>query len=157
PATESAPSIMKEDEPSLARAVAGMGAALVVVAGVVLIANVYHQLLPWGGWAFFGLCLGTGCLLYHASADKVETARHGYTLLGAVLVIAGIILEIVPYKGVTGGAFLSGFLCMGLGLLFTLAPLRHETDELWREKIAQGLALVGAALALVGFAGGIAR
>src|SRR5207244_12587003 len=108
----------------------------------------------WGrfflAWVFAGL-------LFHAAADKDLQIRRSYILLGALLLIAGIVFSVIRFHEQIGGLFLLGFLCFVFALLFILAALRHETEEIWRNRIVTVLGGVGAVAAFTAFIGGNIR
>jgi ABC-type transport system involved in multi-copper enzyme maturation permease subunit len=155
---ERAPSLLREDEPTVARIVGTVGLAMALFGIMAIAVTAAGRQGPFGiGWGSFFLAWGLGGLLFHAAADKDLQIRRSYSLLGALLLIGGIVFSVIPFHEKTGGLFLLGFLCFVFALLFILAALRHETEELWRNRIVAVLGIAGAAAALTAFIGGNIR
>jgi ABC-2 type transport system permease protein len=152
---EGAPSVVRTDDPGLARTIGSIGAALVIFGGVALVFNRAGRATPIGtGWASFFLAVGLGGLLFHAAFDWDTQFRRLYMAFGYLGVAAGALLCALPYPKV-GDQFGPGFLCLLLGLLFLLAFLRNETDE-WLRQLAQYvLGSAGATMAATGLVGGM--
>jgi ABC-type transport system involved in multi-copper enzyme maturation permease subunit len=153
---EMAPSLVRPDEPRLARILGTIGLFLVVLAGAVL-------LVPSSGfsaivgpfWRTLLMSLGIACLLYHAARDDDMQVRRTYGLLGFVLLAAAALVSALPIGGPAGTQFLPfGFTFLMLALLFLMAFLRTEDDQTWRTATTGVFVVVGAALALAGFIGG---
>jgi len=155
---ERAPSLLREDEPTVARIVGTVGLAMALFGIMAIAVTAAGRQGPFGiGWGSFFLAWGLAGLLFHAAADKDLQIRRSYSLLGALLLIGGIVFSVIPFHEKTGGLFLLGFLCFVFALLFILAALRHETEELWRNRIIAVLGIAGAAAALTAFIGGNIR
>ena len=153
--TETAPSVMRTDDPTIARFVGLASAGLVIFGGMALILQAAGRVTPLAiGFATFLLTAGIAGLLFHAAFDWDVQFRRIYMVFGYVALIVGAFLTVVPYNGKAGSLFGQGFLCLSLGLLFLLAFLRNE-DDAWLRNLAQLVIGVGGGLlALVGFIGG---
>jgi ABC-type transport system involved in multi-copper enzyme maturation permease subunit len=154
---ELAPSAVQDTAPLLSRWVGAFGLALVVLGGVSLIVYATGRtniIGPVMGSLFF--FIGLGGLLFHAANDADEQIRRAYMGLGFFLLIAGGALSLWPYKEAgTGALFLPyGLFCFALGLLFTMAFVRNETEAKVRDIAVYVVGAAGAALALTGFIGG---
>jgi ABC-2 type transport system permease protein len=151
---ERAPSLLREDEPSFPRIV-GMAGLTVALFGVMAISvTASGGKGPFGfGWGSFFLAWGIAGLLFHAAADKELQIRRSYSLLGVVLLIAGVVFSVIKFQEQTGGLFLVGFVCFVFALLFLLASLRHETEEVWRSRLVIAIGAAGAIAALAAFVG----
>jgi len=152
---ERAPSLLREDEPSFPRIV-GMAGLTVALFGVMAIAvTASGGKGPFGpGWGSFFLAWGLAGLLFHAAADKELQIRRSYSLLGVLLLISGIVFSVIKFHEELGSLFLVGFVCFVFALMFLLASLRHETEEIWRNRLTALVGGAGAVAALTGFIGG---
>ncbi len=152
---ETAPSVLRSDDPGFARVVGMIGAASVIFGGMALILQGTGRITPLGtGWSSFLLAAGVAGLLFHAAFDWDLQFRRLYMLFGSVVVIVGVFLAVVPYNGQMGSLFGHGFLCLLLGLLFLLAFLRNETDAWMRRSVYNALGILGGLMAVVGLVGG---
>jgi ABC-type transport system involved in multi-copper enzyme maturation permease subunit len=153
---EAAPSIVRADEPTLARWIGLVGLMLVTLGSVALVATVANfasRINPVLGSFFF--ITGLACLLFHAFRDAEVQVRRIYGFVGYLWLAAGILVTALPIKGPPGTQFLPyGFCCFALALLFLMPFVRNETVETWRRATLLSLAGVGAVLALTGFIGG---
>jgi hypothetical protein len=158
---ETAPSVVREDEPTLARTVGGLGAFLIVVGAVSLVRALAagatgRPPLLGVGWAVLFLVTGLGGLLFHAAFDRDVQFRRVYGAFAALCLAVGIFLCFLPHPKM-GALFRPGFLCMGLALPFFLAFHRNETEPGLRNVIELLLGVVGVVLAAVGLFGGSLR
>jgi ABC-type transport system involved in multi-copper enzyme maturation permease subunit len=154
---EAAPSLTRQDEPTVPRFLGSVGLFLVILAKFFLISYAYGServIGPgWGG--FFGV-VGLGLLLFHAANDSDLTMRRAYLGYGSLWLLFGVAMTVIPFQGGVTSQFLPwGLLGLIIGLLFVLAALRHETDSTIREWFILALGIGGAILALVGFASGL--
>jgi hypothetical protein len=156
---ESAPSLLREEEPGFPRYVGGVGALLALFGLLGMLGTTglsrFLPLLAWIGASRAALCLAVGVagMLFHAVSDKDLQVRRLYWIFGLLLLAAGVVAAVVPYQGAVGGLFLPGFTSAGLALLFLLAFLRNETEAPQRDLTVNALGAAGGAMAVVGFLG----
>ncbi len=157
---ETAPSIVGEDQPLVARLLGGLGVFLLVFAAVALIALQYRKelilpLIRWEigyGWAGFLGVIGTGLMLLHAARDAELQIRRSYMAFGYVWLVVGIGVSVLPINGPAGSQFLPrGVPCLFVALLFLMAYLRNETEQIFRDVTIYVLGGVGALGAVGGF------
>jgi ABC-2 type transport system permease protein len=155
---ETAPSVLREDQPGFARFLGLAGAALVTFGGAALIiGRVRGAAAIGGGWATVVLTVGIAAMLFHAAFDREVQYRRLYTYFGLLALVVGGFLCILPYPNAAGDQFELGFLCMSLALLFELAVLRNETEPFSRSLIQNFFLGAGTAMALIGLVGGNIR
>jgi ABC-2 type transport system permease protein len=154
---EIAPSILREDQPALARFLGLAGAALVTFGGAALIISRFRPTAVGAGWATFALTIGIASMLFHAAFDKEVQYRRLYTYFGLLALAVGAFLCVLPYPNAAGDQFGLGFLCLSVALLFELAILRNETEPFTRQVVQMCLLVAGAILAAVGLVGGTIR
>jgi ABC-type transport system involved in multi-copper enzyme maturation permease subunit len=159
PPPESAPSVLREDEPGLPRTLGMAGAALVIFGGMALAFNLSGRLVRVNvTWSAVFLALGLCGLLFHAAFDRDVQFRRMYMAFAYALLIIGTFLCIFPYPTkVWGGQFRYGFLCLLLSLFFMLAYLRNETDRFVRNVAELTVGGAGAVMVLIGLVGGNVR
>jgi ABC-2 type transport system permease protein len=149
------PSLMRSDDPMVARVFGLIGAAAVLVGGMALLLLNMKRATPLGpGSAIFLLTAGIAGLLFHAAFDRDIQIRRIYMAFGYICLIFGGFLAVVPYNKQPGSLFGQGYLCLFLGLLFLLAFLRNEDEQPWRKVAENLLGVAGGAMALIGFVGG---
>src|SRR5262249_12465825 len=144
-ARETAPSIIREDEPTFARVVGLIGLISVTLGTAAIVAygrGVAIRISPaFGG--FFSI-IGLACLLFHAARDTDQQVRRVYGILGYLWLAAAIIVTILPIKGGSGALFLPyGYLGLTLALMFLLPFVRNESDARWRGTTLMVLGAVG--------------
>ena len=148
---EQAPSIVREDQPTVARFVAMVGLFFVVL-------GLLAMLLPrWGfrpvigpGIGFASSSFGTFLLIYHAFADAEWQFRRLYSGLAILGIVGALILRVLPSEAGLGANFpLLGVPTLFLSLVLLIATIRHETEAGWRTMLMNILRLVGATLAAV--------
>jgi ABC-type transport system involved in multi-copper enzyme maturation permease subunit len=153
PLRETAPSLVRVDEPTLGRIVGFIGLLFLALGGTSLglhAAGWTRGLGPTWGSVF--AIAGLACLLFHATCDADLQVRRVYGLVGFLWLIAGAIVTALPVQDQFGHLFLPyGFSCLVLALLFLLPFARHETDPTWRRVTLYTFLLVGAILAVAGF------
>jgi ABC-type transport system involved in multi-copper enzyme maturation permease subunit len=162
-APEAAPSTMRADEAWLPRLVGMIGFTLVLVGGFFLIMNLRLaggkelRLGPMTigfGWSIFFLVLGMGGLLFHAASDGDLQVRRMYLGLGLLWLAMGAVVSLIPTKDQFGANFLPfGVIGFTAGLVFLLAPVRHETEARWRDIVFYTLTGLGVVMALAGLIG----
>jgi ABC-2 type transport system permease protein len=153
---EGAPSLVRTDDPTVARTIGAVGAALVIFGGVALFFSqtATRRIIIGPGWAIFLLAVGLAGLLFHAAFDWDTQVRRLYMAFGYALQMLGIFLCVVRIDKQVGAWFGWGALCLVLGLLFLLAFLRNETDEGLRRLAQFVIGGLGALMALTGLIGG---
>jgi ABC-type transport system involved in multi-copper enzyme maturation permease subunit len=149
------PSVLVEDQPTVARGFGLVGGVCAIIGGVCLGMAVSGRAVLLGpGWATLLLTVGLFALLYHAATDKDAQFRLIYLVLAAVFLAAGVLLALLPWPNRMGDQFGYGLVGMFLGLLFGAAVLRNENDPSLRNAVELGLLGAGAAMALTGVVGG---
>src|SRR5262249_25090792 len=106
------PSIIKRDDPVVARVVGMLSAALVIFGGAALLLN--RGVRPTAvssGWATFLLTAGLAGLLFHAAYDPDVQFRRLYMAFGYLAIGVGAFLCLLPYEKV-GDQFGPGFLLL---------------------------------------------
>jgi ABC-type transport system involved in multi-copper enzyme maturation permease subunit len=157
PSPESAPSVMRDDQPTLARALGLIGAALVTFGGAALIISRFRPTAVGSGWAVFALTAGIAAMLFHAAFDREVQYRRMYTYFALLALVVGAFLCPLPYPNAAGDQFGLGFLCLSLSLLFQMAVLRNEREASARWLIETACLAAGAVFAAVGLVGGTVR
>jgi ABC-type transport system involved in multi-copper enzyme maturation permease subunit len=153
---ETAPSLVVERQPVVARIFGLAGLMLVVLGTLALVINAAGQAsrLPPTLASLF-LILGIAGMLVHATVDAEQQIRRAYGALGLLLLAAGAAVSLLPIKGPVGTQFLPwGFLALSVSLLFLMPFVRNETEIAWRQRVVYILGIAGLALALTGFIGG---
>lgn len=153
PGVEMAPSVLKDDEPTLARSIGLAGACGVIFGGAALMFNT----IGWSERVGIGsstviLVAGLVGMLFHAVYDRDLQVRRLYWGGGLGLLALGGLLCLVPAKGGVGGLFGLGYPALGVALLFLLAVLHHEHDVAIRDltvRIIGGVGLLGALVAFI--------
>ena len=156
------PSLQVEDEPTLARVFALIGAFCVVVGGVALYIGLFtsKQLpFPFTPWVMsLMLTFGSIALLFHAAYDRHVEYRRVYQFLGVFAIIVGAVFCFLPYAagghGQAGDLLGPGFLFLTAGLLFLLFTLRNETDAVARNWLQLLILAAGSVLSVIGLFGG---
>ena len=154
PARELAPSVMRDDEPKIARMV-GLWGLMISVLGtaIIVLTNAGFRGLFGSGWGILFLAGGVLMMLFHAVIDKDEQVRRAYgSIGGAGLFLVGAILPWIPYGD--GTLFGLGYPCLCLSLGFQLIFLRQETDTQLRNFAIKAVGGAGVLLALIGMVGG---
>jgi ABC-2 type transport system permease protein len=153
PGVEIAPSLLREDEPTIARTIGLVGASFVIFGAMALFINA----VGWGsrigiGWASVCLALGVVGLLGHAAYDRDIQVRRLYWGAGLGLLGLGAILCFVPARGEGIGALFGlGYPCFYVALFFLLAVLHHETDPVIRRVTIQIIGGAGLLASVVAF------
>src|SRR5580692_11275681 len=103
PGVETAPSVVRADEPTIARFIGLFGAVLVVFGGIALLFNLLGRTERVGiGWSSLYLALGTVGMLAHAAYDSDLQMRRLYWGLGVALLALGLLLAVIPFEGDPG-------------------------------------------------------
>lgn len=152
---ESAPSLLRGDEPKLARYVGGIGWGVVLMGLVIVLANRSAETprLFSEGWGWLFVLGGLTAGLAHAAAETDSLIRRIIGLVGSILVVTGV---------GWGAAMAARERSWALGLIPALPGvallalfLRRETDLRLRERGLLAFGAVGLLLALVGVLGTI--
>ena len=149
---ETAPSVMRADQPTVARILA-MGGVLLTAVGILA---VLAPVLEWRylvspGWGAFFLSIGLVAILYHAFADNDRQFRRMYMGAGLLLVGLGVMLRILPLGGGMGGLFVPyGIYALALALFVLLAVLRNEDHLPIRGGLLRLVGILGAVMILAG-------
>jgi ABC-type transport system involved in multi-copper enzyme maturation permease subunit len=155
---ETAPSLVKPDEPLLPRLIGFVGLLLVTIGGSALLASAlkWQRVNVSPGWGIVFFVTGVCALLYHAAVDTDLQWRRTYGTIGFAWLLTGMIASAVPAApGGVGSLFMPyGFLCFALGLFFLLPFARNEDDPMWRAATVKVLFGSGAMLAVIGLVGG---
>jgi hypothetical protein len=159
---ETAPSTVRQDEPSVWRTIGLVGWCLVFVGTIIALVNIYQGERYWAvvsehaGWLYviFGL---TGAIV-HAAIEKDELLRRVIGAAGALGLLAGVILGIVfslesVHLAKSWGVGLLPFIP---GLIFIALFARQETEEFFKNLAVYGLGGIGLVLTLIGLIGTIA-
>jgi ABC-2 type transport system permease protein len=156
PAHETAPSVMRDDQDSVARMLGLTGLCFVVIgAGIILLARI-ARVNPAVG--VVAVVLGGALLLFHASRDADRQIRRTYGIMGYLWLVLGLLVLALPIRGWTlETRFLPyAFSAFTFALLFLMPFARNETEDSWRTPAVLILGVIGLAAALVGFVGSIA-
>src|SRR4051812_24885758 len=107
---EIAPSVMREDEPTVARTIGLVGASLVIFGGVALVINAIRgaETRIGVGWASVFLTLSVVGLLAHAAFDRDLQVRRLYWGAGLALLTLGVVFCLVPALGGKANLFALG-------------------------------------------------
>jgi gliding motility-associated transport system permease protein len=169
---ETAPSALTEDQASFARTVGLTGLMAVSLGVLILILNAAQARLPFdlgNNVGFAGIVVGMAMMFFHATRDTDPLMRRLYGYVGGIgLPLSGVILSLLPLliswaksppaegpKPIVSLFFPFGWACFLAGLFFLIPFCRNETDETHRRYGLMALGGIGAALALVGLAGGL--
>lgn len=162
---ETAPSIERDAEPTLARWVGAIGWTMAATGGMVVGLNLFlgPRLVPsWVGYAF--LFIGILGMLFHAGRDGDPQIRRYYGYVGIAWLVIAALFTLVP-GAPTGVATKSmGFFftpyavgCLFIALGFFSAFATRETDERFRDMVLLAVFAVGGVLSAAAFIGGVAN
>src|SRR5438552_2719535 len=121
---EQAPSIMREDQPTVARVLAMVGAFLILLGLVPIAAPIMKLATPViGMWtSFFSMSLGVCLVLFHSFVDGDRVFRRLYAGAGLFALVVALLLRVWPGGGGLGAWFpLFGFPALILGLVLLVA------------------------------------
>jgi ABC-2 type transport system permease protein len=149
---ETAPSVMRQDQPTVARFLAMFGVMLTAVGLLALLTPAFEWRYPVApGWGAFFLSIGLVLILYHAFVDKDVQFRRVYMAFALLLAGFGVLSRVLPLGGGVGGIFLPyGIYSLGLALLFSLAVLHNEDEAPLRNMLLFVLGVLGAIMILAG-------
>jgi ABC-type transport system involved in multi-copper enzyme maturation permease subunit len=161
PPPERAPSLVRAEEPTLARWVGMVGLFFLCVGAILLVIQ------AWGMTARFGtiplgpaatilfFVIGLTGMLYHATADRDLQIRRTYALFGGLCLLAALVVTLIPFGGRVGSQFLPyGYCCLCVALAFLATFVRNETADGLRQGVLSVLGALGFLLALAGLIGG---
>jgi ABC-2 type transport system permease protein len=157
---EQAPSLLREDDATLARVFGMIGAALVLFGGLALGFNLAGRPPRIGigtGLSMLTMTLGLAGMLFHAAFDNDRQFRLAYMALGFVAILGGVACALLPYPDKVGNQFAWAVPLFLLGLLFFVAFLRNETDRSIRDVTQIGMLGTGGLMTIVGLVGGNLR
>ena len=149
---ETAPSVMRADQPTVARILAMAGVMLTAVGLLAVLAPAMEwKYLVGPGWGAFFLSIGLVAIIYHAFADKDLQFRRMYTATGLLLMGVGVLLRLMPLGGSVGGLFVPyGIYALTLALLLLLAVLRNEDHGHLRTGLLRLVGVGGSIMILAG-------
>jgi ABC-type transport system involved in multi-copper enzyme maturation permease subunit len=154
---ETAPSVVRGDDPTIARWLGLLGLMLITLGCIALTMTALGH-ASWIGpiWGSFFSITGLALLLFHAALDREIQVRRSYGLLGYLWLAAAVLVTVLPLRGQSPGAFFLpyGYSALVLGLLFLLPFARNETEISWRRIVIAVFGVVGILLAATGFIGG---
>jgi ABC-2 type transport system permease protein len=150
---ERAPSVMRSDQPTVARWVAVLGLMLTTVGASALIASwLGRPYLVGPGWGFFLLAVGLAGLLFHAFNEKDVQYRRLYGALAGLLLAGAAVVSVLPVQEEVGRLFLPmGVPFLLLALLFGLSFARNEDDAYVQALTTRILAIAGGLMIAFGF------
>jgi ABC-type transport system involved in multi-copper enzyme maturation permease subunit len=154
---ERAPSVLREEGPTMPRYVAVAGLMLITLGAAALVFRALNRpyLIP-SGWGIFIAALGVLAVAYHAFNEKDFQFRRLYAALGWMLFAAAIFFRVFPLDKTPGDGFLRyGTICQAVALLFLLTFLRNESDSNIRGYTLNLLGFAALANALAGLIGGM--
>jgi ABC-2 type transport system permease protein len=157
---ELAPSETQADGMVFIRVLGAFGLAFALLGIVAIIANQFGPRFVGSTGAYLFTAFGTALLVYHAIRDGDIEFRRAYTWLGyglllifaitgALVLIGGSTLESVRFQGqpiFAGAGSMIPVIAGLLGLAFTVAPIRHESNADAKAITTTMLLLVGVTL-----------
>jgi ABC-type transport system involved in multi-copper enzyme maturation permease subunit len=154
-APESAPSLLRGDQPTLARYFGGTGWGLVLMGLVIVAANRTAETprLFSEGWGWLFVLTGLTAALAHAAAETDSLVRRLIGLVGSVLVVVGVGWGMA--MALRGRSWALGLVPALPGLAFLALFLRRETDPILRGRGLLAFGTVGLLLAALGVLGTI--
>jgi ABC-type transport system involved in multi-copper enzyme maturation permease subunit len=150
---ERAPSVMRADQPTVARYVAVVGLLFATVGASALIAAWWGRpYLVSAGWGFFLLAVGLGGLLFHAFNEKDLQYRRLYGALGALLLAGAAAMSVLPVQEEVGRLFVPiGVPFLLLALLFGLSFAHNEEDAYVKGLTTRLFGITGGVMIAFGF------
>lgn len=154
---ELAPSLVRGEDPRMARVIGLMGLSLVLFGALILLSIVFSRAIALRvspSWGIMAVVSGVALLLFHAALDPDIQIRRTYGLLGYFWLMAALIFMLLP-RPYVGALFLPySFICFVLAILFLMPFVRNETDPVWRIAALAVIGGLGGLMALIGFVGG---
>jgi ABC-type transport system involved in multi-copper enzyme maturation permease subunit len=147
-APDQAPSIVRQEQPTIARVIALVGLFLILLGMIPVfyrLAKIERAPIIEAGTGFVCITSGLMLVLVHAFVDRERVFRRIYAYVGIGLIGVAILMRILPVEGVYGANFpYFGFPSLLLGLVFTIASARLETDKGMRTIFISILGGIGA-------------
>ncbi len=143
---ERAPSLEREDRPTVARILAMIGLFLSVLGTLAMLAPRWQRtaaISPSMGFFFAttGICL----ILFHAFVERDLQFRRLYGYIGLALVVGGVALRLMAFRpGFAQPFIVYGLPALSVGLAVVLAVIRNETEMQFRNLMLNTLGIVGA-------------
>jgi ABC-2 type transport system permease protein len=151
---ERAPSVERDEAPTVARIIAMVGLFLFVLGVLAISAPLWRLGAAFisPAWGLVIASVGVSFILYHAFVERDFQFRRLYGFLGLALVVGGgIVLRAIAFRANFTDVFmLYGVPALAVGLVFLVAVVRNETDISFRNLILNTVGVVGALM--VGFA-----
>jgi len=152
---ERAPSVEREDAPTVARIIAMVGLFFFVLGILAMTAPLWRlgaAAVITPQWGLFFATLGISLILYHTFVERDFQFRRLYGFLGlGLVVIGGVALRALAFRANFTDVFmLYGVQALAVGLVILVAVVRNETDVSFRTLILNTIGVVGALM--VGFA-----
>ncbi|MGL4553916.1 MAG: ABC transporter permease [Gemmataceae bacterium] len=150
-AGELAPSVMRDDDLAVPRAVGTVAAAVVLFGGMALAMNLYGWTRVIDtGWSLVVLAVGIAGLLYHAAFDRDIQFRRLYMTFGLASLVFGATLALVSAVKGYGHLLPWSIPLLLLGTLFYLCFHRNETDDPVRDSVQMIVGVLGGSLGVAG-------
>ena len=143
---ERAPSIVREESPTIARVAAMVGLFLLVLGLLAMLAPLWQERAVIStGAGFFLASLGLGPLIYHSLVERDVQFRRLYAYAGLALILVGVVLRLIIFRsGSVQHFFYYGVPGLLLGLILLVAVIRNETDASFRTFLMNILGGMGA-------------
>jgi ABC-type transport system involved in multi-copper enzyme maturation permease subunit len=146
PMPERAPSIEREEPPTVARVLAMIGLFFAVLGTLAMLAPMWHRSAAISpDWGFRFASAGVLLLIYHAFVERDLQFRRMYGFLGLALMVTGVVIRAMAFRaGYSSWFLLYGLPAASIGLVIAVAVLRNETDQQFRKILLNTLGGVGA-------------
>ena len=149
---EQAPSIVRDDQPTVVRFLAMIGLFLLVLGTLAMALPAFwgRQALIGPGWGFLLASVGLYLVVLHAFRDRDVQFRRLYAVLGMALVLVGAGTRVLPSEAGLGAWFPPvGLPALLFGLVFLIAVVRYETEAGWRGMLLGIIGVAGAIMVAV--------
>jgi ABC-type transport system involved in multi-copper enzyme maturation permease subunit len=157
---ETAPSAVRQDEPTVWRWFGFIGWCAVLVGTIIALVNIYkgdRLATEWMGWLL--VALGLVGAIAHAAVESDQLLRRVLGGVGALGLLVGVVIAIVlPLESVhLSKSWAVGLLPFLPGLIFIALFARQETEPFFKKLAIYGLGGIGLVFTLIGFIGAITR
>jgi hypothetical protein len=157
---ETAPSAVRQDEPTVWRWFGFIGWCAVLVGTIIALVNIFkgdRLATEWMGWLL--VALGLVGAIAHAAVESDQLLRRVIGGVGALGLLVGVVIGIVlPLESVhLAKTWAVGLLPFLPGLIFIALFARQETEPFFKNLGMYGLGGIGFLLTLVGFIGAIIK